>query len=104
MIERINDVQSELSALGIKKGKLISVTRKQSENIKAVTQQLKKVEAELASTQDELKKIKAVDVRMHLNKRNRIDRKSNGSVQKTSKPKNDKNLTKLPEDTDLRLQ
>lgn len=104
MIERIHDVESELSALGKKKAKLMAVTRKQSKNIKAVTQQLKKVESELASTQDELKKMKAVDVRMHFNRGNRIDSKPTGSLQKTSKLKNDKSLTKQPEDADSRFQ
>lgn len=83
LIAHINDMQSELSDLGKKKSRLMTITREQSQNIKALTQALEKVE-------DELKKMKAVDVRMHLNRGNRIDPKTIGSVQKTSKSKNDK--------------
>lgn len=90
MIADIYDMQSELSDLSMRKSKLMAITRKQAKNLKALTQSLEKVEAELVSTQDELKKMKAVDVRMHLNRGNRIDPKSIGSVQKTSKFKNDK--------------
>ncbi len=94
MIEHINNLQAELSALGIEKDKLLAVTRKQSGDIQVVTQQQKELEAELASTQDELKKMKAVDVRMHQNRGTRIDGKPTESVQKASKPKTDKKRTK----------
>jgi cell division septation protein DedD len=68
MIERINGLQAQLSSLVSEKEKLLDVTRKQSGDIVAGTQRVKELEAELAKTQDELKKMKEVDVRMQLSR------------------------------------
>ena len=60
----------------------MAITLRQSEKIKTVTQQLEKLEAELASSRDELEKLKAVDVKMHFKRGSRIDGKSAGLVKR----------------------
>jgi cell division septation protein DedD len=64
MIERINGLQAQLSSLVSEKDRLLDVTRKQSDDIVTGTQRIGELEAELAKAQDELKKMKEVDVRM----------------------------------------
>ena len=74
MIERTNGLQSQLSSLVSEREKLLDVTRKQSGDIDTGTQRIGELEAELAKAQDDLKKMKEVDVRMQRSrdKTNRI--------------------------------
>jgi cell division septation protein DedD len=65
MVERVNDLQAELSSMVEEKDRLLEITRKQSSDIESETNRRKELEVELAHTWDELKKMKAVDVRMH---------------------------------------
>jgi cell division septation protein DedD len=65
MVERVNDLQAELSSIVEEKDRLLEITRKQSSDIESETNRRKELEVELAHTWDELKKMKAVDVRMH---------------------------------------
>ena len=65
MVERVNDLQAELSSMVEEKDRLLEITRKQSSDIESETNQRKELEVELAHAWDELKKMKAVDVRMH---------------------------------------
>ena len=65
MVERINDLQAELSSMVEEKNRLLEITGKQSSDIESETKRREELEAELAHAWDELNKMKAVDVRMH---------------------------------------
>jgi cell division septation protein DedD len=65
MVERVNDLQAELSSMVEEKDRLLEITRKQSSDIESETNRRKELEVELAHTWDELKKMKVVDVRLH---------------------------------------
>ncbi len=65
MVERINDLQAELSSMVEEKNRLLEITGKQSSDIESDTKRREELEAELAHAWDELNKMKAVDVRMH---------------------------------------
>ncbi len=82
MLERNNRLQTNPSAVIAEKERLLAVTREQSVHITNSTQQLKKLEAELAQARDELDKMKAVDVRMHRSRVNRNGGQSLAPVQK----------------------
>ena len=71
MVERINDLQAELSSTVEEKNRLLDITRKQSSDIDSDTKRRNELEAELAHAWDELNKMKAVDVRMH---RSRVEK------------------------------
>jgi cell division septation protein DedD len=65
MVERVTDLKAELSSMVEEKDRLLEITRKQSSDIESDTNRRKELEDELAHAWDELKKMKAVDVRMH---------------------------------------
>jgi cell division septation protein DedD len=65
MVERVDDLQAELSSMVEEKNRLLEITKKQSGDIESDTKRRNELEAELAHAWDELNKMKAVDVRMH---------------------------------------
>jgi len=81
MLERINDLQTELSSL-------VAVTRNQSSDIVTGAQRLKELEAELEQARDELKKMKEVDVRMQRSRDKSNSSESIALAQKTSELNN----------------
>ncbi|MBW1737954.1 MAG: SPOR domain-containing protein [Deltaproteobacteria bacterium] len=83
MLEHVNGLQAELSSYVAEKDKLLEVTQKQSSDIVTGTRRLKELEAELAQAQDELKKMKEVDVRMQ---RSKNESNSNNSLELLEKP------------------
>ena len=87
MVERINDLQAELSSVVEEKNRLLETTRKQSIDIEADTRQRKELEDELAHAWDELNKMKAVDVRMHRSKVEKSVIQPSQSVQKAPETK-----------------
>jgi cell division septation protein DedD len=93
MVERINDLQSELSSMIEEKDGLFEITRKQSSDIKSETKRRKELEAELAHAWNELNKMKAVDVRMHRSRAERSVSQPSQSVQKAPGKKSDKGKT-----------
>ncbi len=93
MVERINDLQSELSSMIEEKDGLLEITRKQSSDIKSETKRRKELEAELAHAWNELNKMKAVDVRMHRSRAERSVSQPSQSVQKAPGKKSDKGKT-----------
>ncbi len=95
MVERVNDLQAELSAMVEEKDKLLEITRKQSSDIELDTKRRKELEADLAHAWDELNKMKAVDVRMHRSKVEKSVGQPSQSVQKTPGKKNSKGKTTL---------
>jgi cell division protein FtsN len=90
MVERVNDLQAELSSIVEEKDRLLEITRKQSRDIESDTKRRKELEAELAHAWDELKKMKAVDVRMHRSGVEKSVGKPSQSVQKAPPKKSDK--------------
>jgi len=93
MVERINNLQAELSSVSEEKDRLLKINQKQSSDIESDTKRRKELETELAHAWDELNKMKAVDVRMH---RSRVDKsvgKPSQPAQKTSETKSDKEKT-----------
>ncbi len=93
MVERINDLQAELSSMIEEKDRLLEITRKQSSDIESDTKRRKELEAELAHSWDELNKMKAVDVRMHRSRVEKSVSQPSQSVQKAPGKKNDKGKT-----------
>lgn len=93
MVERVNDLQAELSSMVEEKNKLLEITKKQSSDIESDTKRREELEAELAHTWDELNKMKAVDVRMHRSRVEKSVDKPTQSVQKAQEIKNDKATT-----------
>ena len=81
MLERINDLQTELSSL-------VAVIRKQSNDIMTDAQRLKELEAELEQARDELKKMKEVDVQMQRSRDKSNSSESTALSQKTSELNN----------------
>jgi cell division protein FtsN len=94
MINRINDLQAELSSMAEEKDRLLEITRKQSGELEADTERQKELEAELAHAWDELNKMKAVDVRMHRSKMGKSDIQPSQSTQKLPGKKTDKKKDK----------
>jgi cell division septation protein DedD len=90
MVERINDLQAELSSMVEEKSRLLEITQKQSIDIESDAKRRKELEAELAHAWDELKKMKAVDVRMHRSRVKKSVDKPAQSVQKAPEKKNHK--------------
>jgi len=90
MVERVNDLQAELSLMVEEKNRLLEITQKQSIDIESDTKRRKELETELAHAWDELKKMKAVDVRMHRSKVEKSVGKPTQSVQETPKKKSNK--------------
>lgn len=93
MVERVNDLQAELSSMVEEKNKLLEITKKQSSDIESDTKRREELEAELAHTWDELNKMKAVDVRMHRSRVEKSVDKPTQSVQKAPEIKSDKATT-----------
>jgi len=96
MVERVDDLQAELSSMVEEKNRLLEITKKQSSDIESDTKRRNELEAELAHAWDELNKMKAVDVRMH---RSRVEKSVNKpvpSVQEAPETKSDK-LTTTPQ-------
>jgi cell division septation protein DedD len=93
MVERINDLQAELSSMIEEKDRLLEITRKQSSDIESDTKRRKELEAELAHSWDELNKMKAVDVRMHRSRVEKSVSQPSQSIQKAPGKKNDKGKT-----------
>jgi cell division septation protein DedD len=93
MIERIDGLQAQLSSLVSEKDKLLDIIRKQSGDIVTGTQRIGELEAELAKTQDELKKMKEVDVRMQRSRDKTNNITSMKLAQKASKPDIDQDNT-----------
>jgi cell division septation protein DedD len=93
MVERINDLQAELSSMVEEKNKLLEITKKQSSDIESDTKRREELEAELAHAWDELNKMKAVDVRMHRSRVEKSVDKPTQSVQKAPEIKSDKATT-----------
>jgi len=96
MVERVNDLQAQLSSMVEERDKLLEITRKQSSDIESDTKRRNELEAELAHAWDELNKMKAVDVRMHRSRVERSIGKPTQSVQKAPEKKSDK-VTKTPQ-------
>ena len=93
MVERVNDLQAELSSMVEEKNKLLEITKKQSSDIESDTKRREELEAELAHAWDELNKMKAVDVRMHRSRVEKSVDKPTQSVQKAPEIKSDKATT-----------
>jgi len=93
MVERVDDLQAELSAEVEEKNRLLEVTKKQSSDIESDTKRRNELEAELAHAWDELNKMKAVDVRMHRSRVEKSVDKPAPSVQKAPETKSDKVTT-----------
>ncbi len=96
MVERINDLQAELSSMVEENSKLLEINKKQSSDLESDIERRKELEAELAHAWDELQKMKDVDVKMH---RSRVDKslgKQTQSVQKAPITKGDNVKTTLP--------
>ena len=87
MVERVNDLQAELSSMVEEKNRLLEITQKQSSDIESYTKRREELEADLAHAWDELKKMKAVDVRMHRSGVEKSVGQSFQSVQKAPKTK-----------------
>jgi cell division septation protein DedD len=87
MVERVNDLQAELSSMVEEKDRLLEITRKQSSDIEFDTKRRKELEADLAHAWDELNKMKAVDVRMHRSKVEKSVGQPSQSVQKAPEKK-----------------
>lgn len=90
MVERIDDLQAELSSMVEERDKLLETTRKQSSDIESDAKRRIELETELAHAWDELNKMKAVDVRMHRSKMEKSVGKPAQSVQKAPETKSDK--------------
>ena len=93
MVERVDDLQAELSSMVEEKNRLLEITKKQSSDIESDTKRRNELEAELAHAWDELNKMKAVDVRMH---RSRVEKSVDEpapSVQEAPETKRDKGTT-----------
>ena len=93
MVERVNDLQAELSSMVEEKNRLLEITQKQSSDIESDTKRRNELEAELAHAWDELNKMKAVDVRMHRSKVEKSVGKPAPSVQEAPETKSDKVTT-----------
>jgi len=93
MVERVGDLQAELSSTVEEKNRLLEITKKQSSDIESGTKRQNELEAELAHAWDELNKMKAVDVRMHRSRVRKNVNKSAPSVQEALKTKSDKGTT-----------
>jgi cell division protein FtsN len=87
MVERVNDLQAELSSMVEEKNRLLEITQKQSSDIESDTKRREDLETELAHAWDELKKMKAVDVRMHRSGVEKSVDQPSQSVQKAPKTK-----------------
>ena len=87
MVERVNNLQAELSSVVEEKNRLLEITQKQSSDIESDTKRRKELEADLAHAWDELKKMKAVDVRMHRSGVEKSVGQPSQSVQKAPKTK-----------------
>ena len=88
MLEHVNGLQAELSSYVAEKDKLLELSQKQSSEIVTGTRRLMELEAELAQAQDELKKMKEVDVWMQRSK----DKSNSGnSLELAQKPYEFKN-------------
>lgn len=90
MVERINELQAELSSMIEEKDRLLEITQKQSMNIESDIERRKELEAELAHAWDELQKMKAVDVKMHRSGVEKSLGKPTPSVQKGPETKSGK--------------
>ena len=93
MVERVDDLQAELSSMVEEKNRLLEITKKQSSDIESDTKRREELETELAHAWDELNKMKAVDVRMH---RSRVEKSVDEpapSVQEAPETKRDKVTT-----------
>ena len=93
MVERVDDLQAELSSMVEEKNRLLEITKKQSSDIESDTKRRNELEAELAHAWDELNKMKAVDVRMHRSRVEKSVDKPTQSVQKAPEIKSDKVTT-----------
>ncbi len=87
MVERVNNLQAELSSVVEEKNRLLEITQKQSSDIESDTKRREELEADLAHAWDELKKMKAVDVRMHRSGVEKSVGQPSQSVQKAPKTK-----------------
>ena len=93
MVERVNNLQAELSSVVEEKNRLLEITQKQSSDIESDTKRREELEADLAHAWDELKKMKAVDVRMHRSGVEKSVGQLSQSVQKAPETKSDKRKT-----------
>jgi len=93
MVERVDDLQAELSSMVEEKNRLLEITKKQSGDIESDTKRRNELEAELAHAWDELNKMKAVDVRMHRSGVEKSVDKPAQPVQKAPETKSDKVTT-----------
>jgi cell division protein FtsN len=87
MVERVNYLQAELSSVVEEKNRLLEITQKQSSDIESDIKRREELEADLAHAWDELKKMKAVDVRMHRSGVEKSVGQPSQSVQKAPKTK-----------------
>jgi len=97
MVERVDDLQAELSSMVEEKNRLLEITKKQSGDIESDTKRRNELEAELTHAWDELNKMKAVDVRMHRSKVEKSVDKPAQPVQKAPETKSDKVVTTTPQ-------
>ena len=88
-----NDLQAERSSMVEEKNRLLKITRKQTSDIESGTKRREELEAELAHAWDELKKMKAVDVRMHRSGMEKSVDQLSQSVQTAPETKSDKVTT-----------
>ena len=93
MVERVDDLQAELSSMVEEKNRLLEITKKQSGHIESDTKRRNELEAELAHAWDELNKMKAVDVQMHRSRVEKSVDKPAQPVQKAPETKSDKVTT-----------
>jgi len=98
MVERVDDLQAELSSMVEEKNRLLEITKKQSGDIESDTKRRNELEAELAHAWDELNKMKAVDVRMHRSRVEKSVDKPAQPVQKAPETKSDK-VTATPQNS-----
>lgn len=98
MMERVDDLQAELSSMVEEKNRLLEITKKQSGDIESDTKRRNELEAELAHAWDELNKMKAVDVRMHRSRVEKSVDKPAQPVQKAPETKSDK-VTATPQNS-----
>jgi cell division septation protein DedD len=96
MVERVYDLQAELSSMVEEKNRLLEITKKQSGDIESDTKRRNELETELAHAWDELNKMKAVDVRMHRSSVEKNVDKPAQPVQKAPETKSDE-ITTTPQ-------
>ena len=93
LVERVDDLQTELSSMVEERSKLLETTKKQASDIESEAKRISELEAELANAWDELNKMKAVDVRMHRSRVEKSVGKPTQPVQKAPEKKSGKETT-----------